>query len=60
MKDPQSQSQIIIYKAETGETKIDVGFDGESVWLTQKLLAELLELSLPSMNISKTFTKKAN
>ena len=50
MKDPQSQSQIIIYKAETGETKIDVRFDGESVWLTQKLLAELFGVTIPTIN----------
>mgnify|MGYP001561552161 FL=1 len=50
MKNPQPQSQIIIYKAETGETKIDVRFDGESVWLTQKLLAELFGVTIPTIN----------
>lgn len=43
MKNPQPQSQIIIYKTETGETKIDVRFDGETVWLTQNALAELFQ-----------------
>lgn len=38
-----SKSQIVIYKAETGETKIDVRFDGDTVWLTQNNLAELLQ-----------------
>jgi len=28
------KSQVVIYKTETGETKIDVRFDGETVWLT--------------------------
>ena len=43
MKKLQPRSQIIIYKAETGETKIDVRFDGETVWLTQFALAELFQ-----------------
>ncbi len=34
-------SQIVIYKAEDGQTKIDVRFDGETVWLTQELIAIL-------------------
>ncbi|MFA4872839.1 MAG: virulence RhuM family protein [Patescibacteria group bacterium] len=50
MKKLQPQSQIIIYKAETGETKIDVRFDGETVWLTQKLLAELFGVTVPTIN----------
>ncbi len=43
MKDPQPKSQIVIYKAETGETKIDVRFENETVWLTQNALAELFQ-----------------
>jgi len=38
-----NQSQIIIYKTEDGQTKIDVRFDGETVWLTQNLMAELFQ-----------------
>jgi len=35
------QSQLVIYKTQSGDTKIDVRFDGENVWLTQELMAEL-------------------
>ncbi len=35
------QSQIVIYKAKNGEIKIDVRFEGDTVWLTQNALAEL-------------------
>jgi hypothetical protein len=49
-KNIQSQSQIIIYKTETGETKIDVRFDGDTVWLTQKLLATLFRVTIPTIN----------
>ena len=43
MKNLKPQSQIIIYKSATGETKIDVRFDDETVWLTQNALAELFQ-----------------
>ncbi len=43
MKTLQPQSQIIIYKAESGETKIDVRFENETVWLTQNALADLFQ-----------------
>lgn len=51
MKKLQPQSQIIIYKTETGETKIDVRFDRETVWLTQNALAELFQTT--KQNISQ-------
>ena len=38
---PENRSQIIIYQTETGQTKIDVRLENETVWLTQKLMAEL-------------------
>ena len=41
MNTQQPKSQIIIYKNEEGQTKIDVRFDGETVWLTQDQIAEL-------------------
>ncbi len=36
-----SESNIIIYQAEGGITKIETRLDGETVWLTQKQMAEL-------------------
>lgn len=50
MKNIQPQSQIIIYKTESGETKIDVRFENETVWLTQKHLSELFGVTLPTIN----------
>lgn len=40
-KSLRQQSQIIIYKLPSGETKIDVRFDGDTVWLTQDTISEL-------------------
>ena len=36
-----NNSQIIIYQTESGETKLDIRFQNETVWLTQKMMAEL-------------------
>ena len=39
----KNKSQIIIYKTEDGQTRIEVRFDGETVWLPQSALAELFQ-----------------
>lgn len=36
-----NQGDIVIYQTEDGATKIDVRFEGETVWLTQQQMAEL-------------------
>ena len=38
-------SQIVIYQAEDGVTKLDIRFEGETVWLTQMQMAELFQTS---------------
>lgn len=47
----ENKSQILIYQAENGETKLDVRFQDETVWLTQKLMAELFQTSVPNINM---------
>jgi len=39
----ENSSQIVIYQTERGQTKIEVRLDNETVWLTQKLMAELFQ-----------------
>ncbi|MDP8220892.1 MAG: virulence RhuM family protein [Candidatus Stygibacter frigidus] len=45
------KSQILIYKAKNGNIKIDVKLEDETVWLTQKLMAELFQTSVPNINM---------
>jgi hypothetical protein len=47
----ENNSQILIYQNENGETKLDVRFQDETVWLTQKLMAELFQTSIPNINM---------
>jgi len=60
-----SKSQIIIYKTEDGQTKIDVRFENETVWLSQNALAELFQttkqnISLHIKNIFEEGELKSN
>jgi len=51
MKKNSQQSQIVIYKTEDGQTKIDVRFEGDTVWLTQNALAELFQTSKQNISL---------
>ena len=47
----KNNSQLVIYQTEAGETKIDVRFQDETVWLSQQLMAELFQTSIPNINM---------
>ncbi|MFA5770973.1 MAG: virulence RhuM family protein [Patescibacteria group bacterium] len=49
MKNPNSQ--IVIYKDQNGNIKIDVRFDGNTVWLSQKLLSLLFDCSVDNISL---------
>ena len=42
-KNLQQSQQIIIYQTEDGKTRVEVRFEHENVWMTQKLMAELFD-----------------
>lgn len=44
-------SQIIIYQTELGDTKIEVRLKNETVWLTQKLMAELFQTTKQNISL---------
>jgi hypothetical protein len=46
----QPQSSIILYQTEDGRTRIQCRFDNETIWLTQMLIAELFQISVPTVN----------
>ena len=47
---PQTQSHILIYQTEDGRTRIDVRLEDETVWLSQRLLAELFQKNVRTIN----------
>ena len=46
-----TNSQIVIYQTEDGQTKLDVRLEEETVWLTQRSMAELFQTTVPNINI---------
>ncbi len=48
---PAPAGEILIYQTENGETKLDVRLEEETVWLTQKAMAELFQTTVPNVNI---------
>jgi hypothetical protein len=44
------QSSIILYQTEDGRTRIQCRFENETIWLTQMLIAELFQISVPTVN----------
>lgn len=61
MTDPQGKpggkSEILIYQSEDGKSRIQVHLEDNTVWLTQALMAELFQTSIPniSMHIRNVF-----
>ena len=51
----ENHSQFVIYQSVNGQTKLDVRFQDETVWLSQQLIAELFNTS--KQNISQHLKK---
>ena len=46
-----SEGQFLVYQAEDGKLKIDVRFEGETVWLTQGQMAELFQTTQQNVSL---------
>jgi len=46
----QELGRILIYQNEKGDTKIDVYFEGDTIWMTQKNLAQLYQVDVRTIN----------
>ncbi len=56
---PPPGGQFLIYQTADGKLKLDVRFEGETVWLTQQHMAALFQTSVPniSMHIRNVFAE---
>jgi hypothetical protein len=45
------KSQFLLYQTEDGQARIDVRLQDETVWLTQQLMAELFQTSIPNISM---------
>lgn len=48
--DPLPDSEIILYQTEDGRTRIQCRFENETLWLTQAQIAELFQVTVPTVN----------
>jgi len=48
--EPLPQSEIILYQTEDGRTRVQCRFENETLWLTQALIAELFQVTVPTVN----------
>ena len=44
-------SKILIYQSDSGETRLEVRLQEETVWLTQNLMAELYETTKQNISL---------
>jgi hypothetical protein len=45
---PSRSGQFLVYQTQDGKLKIDVRFEGETVWLTQQQMADLSRPAYPT------------
>jgi hypothetical protein len=45
-----STAEFLIFTRQAGEESIEVRFEDETIWLTQKLMAALFDVSVPTVN----------
>ena len=51
MSELEPRGQFLVYRDEQGNARIDVRFDGETVWLTQAQLAELFDTTQQNISL---------
>ncbi len=47
----KNESQILLYQTEDGTQRIEVHLQDETVWLSQKLMAELFQTTSQNINM---------
>jgi hypothetical protein len=50
-KKETANNQITIYETDDGKARIEVRFENENVWLTQRLMAELFDCSVDNISL---------
>ncbi len=50
MKALENYSNFVIFQTETGKVNVDVFFQNNTLWLTQKNMAELFEVNIPAVS----------
>ncbi len=51
LKIRNSTAEFLIYKTDDGQVKLEVRLENENIWLTQQMMAELFQTSIPNISI---------
>jgi hypothetical protein len=49
--DEPRKGEVVLYQTEDGEVKLEVRLQDETVWLTQQLIAELFQTTVPNISM---------
>jgi hypothetical protein len=47
---PSPQGEFLLYTTEDGKTRVECRFENETIWLSQKLMAALFDVEVPTVN----------
>jgi len=47
----ESVREFLLYQTEDGQVKLEVRLQNETVWLTQQMIAELLQTTVPNISM---------
>ncbi|MCZ8010445.1 MAG: virulence RhuM family protein [Pseudomonadota bacterium] len=47
---PPAPGEFLLYQSEDGRSRLEIRFDGETLWLTQAQMAELFQSTVPNIN----------
>jgi hypothetical protein len=45
-----STAEFLIFTGQSGEQSIEARYEDETIWLTQKLMAKLFDVTVPTIN----------
>ena len=45
-----NEGQILLYQTDDGKVSVNVRFEGETFWMTQKAISELFDVQIPAIN----------
>ena len=46
----EPKGELLVYRSEDGQIKLEVRLENETVWLSQKMMAELFQVGVPTIN----------
>ena len=47
---PEPTGEILLYQTDDGRTRLECRFADETLWLSQALMAELFQITVPTVN----------